>query len=406
MKKILLLTSIYPHNINNKGTKVCHYFASEWVNLGYSVRVIHFQSVFPKLLYLLVKMCPAWIASRTGAVIYTSQDKGADFVKDGVKVSRIPVKKLLPHGRFLSISLNRAFDKVLQLLNSEQFVPDYIVAHFTNPQLEMISKLKSYYPNASSCLVFHTEADISQLRKVYGKKFKHYISSVDVLGFRYKFLKTQFENIYGPQNSFICYSGIPQNYLSDMTYRSFEKPLSRFIFVGELIERKFPIKIMDALYAVYPKKNFHLNYVGAGQQQMLINKRIEQLGLHNSISIIGKVPRNEIISYYDASECFIMISKGEAYGLVYLEAMARGCITIASKREGFDGVIVDGVNGFLCESGDSTQLSNIIERINSMSQGERIQISKNARETAMRLTDTLAAKYYIENVINLGKRLT
>ena len=42
-----------------------------------------------------------------------------------------------------------------------------------------------------------------------------------------------------------------------------------------------------------------------------------------------------------------MISQGEAFGLVYLEAMARGCITIASRGEGFDGIIKDGINGFL-----------------------------------------------------------
>lgn len=47
-----------------------------------------------------------------------------------------------------------------------------------------------------------------------------------------------------------------------------------------------------------------------------------------------------------ASDCFIMISKNEAFGLVYLEAMSAGCITIASRGEGFDGVIIHGVNGF------------------------------------------------------------
>ena len=46
----------------------------------------------------------------------------------------------------------------------------------------------------------------------------------------------------------------------------------------------------------------------------------------------------------------------KTFGLVYLEAMARGCITVASRDEGFDGIIQDGVNGFLCKSGDETEL--------------------------------------------------
>lgn len=40
-----------------------------------------------------------------------------------------------------------------------------------------------------------------------------------------------------------------------------------------------------------------------------------------------------------------MISRNETFGVVYLEAMAAGCITIASRNVGYDGIIVDRVNG-------------------------------------------------------------
>lgn len=96
----------------------------------------------------------------------------------------------------------------------------------------------------------------------------------------------------------------------------------------------------------------------------------------------------------------IMISKGEAFGLVYLEAMSRGCITIASRCEGFDGVIVDGENGFLCEAGNGKELSEIIRRINSLSSAQKQTISDNAIRTAQNLTDSIAAKLYIDHVIN------
>ena len=95
----------------------------------------------------------------------------------------------------------------------------------------------------------------------------------------------------------------------------------------------------------------------------------------------------------------VMISRGEAYGLVYLEAMARGCITIASRHEGFDGVIVDGENGFLCEAGNAEELAIIIMRINAMTADERQAISDRAIETAKRLTDEKAARLYIDDVI-------
>ena len=95
----------------------------------------------------------------------------------------------------------------------------------------------------------------------------------------------------------------------------------------------------------------------------------------------------------------VMISRGEAYGLVYLEAMARGCITIASRNEGFDGVIVDCENGFLCKAGDANELADTIRRINFLTAEERQAISERAIETAKRLTDEKVAKLYVEDMI-------
>ena len=114
---------------------------------------------------------------------------------------------------------------------------------------------------------------------------------------------------------------------------------------------------------------------------------------------MGRISRYRIAEEYDKADCMVMISKGEAYGLVYLEAMARGCITIASKREGFDGVIIDGENGFLCEAGNSDELASIIKRINCISPERRQRISENAIATAKKLTDEKTAKLYIDDVI-------
>lgn len=99
-----------------------------------------------------------------------------------------------------------------------------------------------------------------------------------------------------------------------------------------------------------------------------------------------------------------MISKNESLGLVYLEAMAKGCITIGSRNEGIDGVIVDGLNGFLCEAGNHNELSGIINKINSLPRLEKSKISLNAIQTATNLTDYKVAENYIETVISFTKK--
>ena len=84
--------------------------------------------------------------------------------------------------------------------------------------------------------------------------------------------------------------------------------------------------------------------------------------------------------------------------MVYLEAMARGCITIASRDEGFDGIIRDGVNGFLCKAGDEAELASILKRIKEMPQEELHRISDNAVSTAHELTDERVAKDYLNHL--------
>ena len=56
-----------------------------------------------------------------------------------------------------------------------------------------------------------------------------------------------------------------------------------------------------------------------------------------------------------------MVSKPEGFGIVYLEAMAAGCITVGTAGEGVADVIRSGENGFLVPADDPEAIVQIIE---------------------------------------------
>lgn len=400
---ILLISTIYPlPTANSVGTKVCHFFALEWIKMGHNVKVVHYQAVYPRFFYWVAKLMHKFLIAKTGAVIYKERDKEVlHYVMDGVPVTRIPLYKPKPHGRFSAKGVKSSIESILADNKANDFVPDVIVGHFVNPQFEVIDTLKRHYLNAKTALVYHLPAEIQMAKNVYGGRLNSIMENINVLGFRSDPLRREFEKDLGHKcRSFICYSGIPESYITQKNTHRFEGKVKDFIYVGLLIERKYPAQIVEALRRAYPNNDFHINYVGDGQQSKVITKQIKQYGLANQVTLLGRIPRDEIKAKYDEAQCMIMISKGEAYGLVYLEAMARGCITIASRNEGFDGVIIDGENGFLCEAGNAHELALIINRINYLSAEERLAISNNAIKTALGLTDHLAAKRYLDDVLS------
>ena len=316
---------------------------------------------------------------------------------DGVPVKRIPLFKPIPHGGYTNRTIKKSIKKIVDWLGTDTFKPDVIIGHFPNPQIEVVNLLHEYYPQSKTCIVMHGDIEIA--KKVYGDRLLPLAKKIDVWGFRNPAVQRGFENrVMKVDKAFMCYSGIPEDYITTANSHHFDNPVPKVVYVGEMIERKYPVEVMMALEKAYPDGGYQLTYVGDGLLLGKISEQVNSGTVKGKVDVLGKIPRDSIKAQYDAADIMVMISKWEAYGLVYLEAMARGCITIASRNEGFDGIIVNGENGFLCKAGDDYELASIIKRISALSINEKKTISQKAIETAQTLTDFKAAKRYIDDV--------
>lgn len=397
MKNILLVTPLYPvFNDNNSSTFVCHYFARDWIKLGYNVRVIHMQPDYPVLSHIILNRYYKMKGIHpSGGYYYSHKMNGTEtYLQDDVKIFRIPIIRLFPSSPYSTKSLNNFVKEVYKNLDADEFIPEVIIGHMID--LRVVPLINERY-GAKTCIVSHGIGDrITQKQSLERKSF---ISKYDIWGYRSVGIKLLEEKLVGkPDNTFICYSGIPQQYISSYNKHSYKGKLVNFLYVGEFIRRKYPEIIIESLCLCYPNKDFTLTYIGRGDTKHVIENAIALNGINRNVTFTGKISRDEVTEYYDSMDCMIMISRGEAFGLVYLEAMARGCIVIASRNEGIDGIVVDGINGFLCEAGNAHELAQIINKINLLSDKEKLQISNNAIETAHRFTDIKAAEMYINNL--------
>lgn len=394
-KNILLLTSLYPSDdvkiINN--TSVCHYFAKEWIKMGYNVRVISLYNEYPIFFYPFMKMAKSVFADKFDAAILCQRKNSEySYTLDGIKITRLPAYKNRPRGDFSEKIITKIKDRIVKILDEENFHPDYILGHFILPSIRIVSALKLYYPNAITAVSLHGK---EQKKK---DTINRNLSNIDYVGYRSYPIKDSFEKIYGKRPYFMCLSGVPANYITERQ-RSFQGGVHNFLFVGNMMKRKYPEVLVPAISQVYENKDFSITYVGDGNGIKKIKRQILNFAITDNVRFLGRINRDEVTKQMDAADIFIMISEKETFGLVYLEAMARGCITIASRNEGMEGIIKNRENGFLCKAGDAWELKRIIEEIKSMKPQELQIISKRAVETARNMTDVKMAEAYISSII-------
>lgn len=398
LPSILVISSYYPgEDVPKTFTPVVHYFAKEWHLMGYNVLVIHTSNYFPRFFYCIPSFIRKFLEAKLGFAIPDKRlDKQIVYDYEGITVCRVPLFKLLPGSAFSPKVLLDCVSDIKSVLDQLDFRPQYIVSHWYNPQLYIINALKGVF-NCKICLTSHDTVSFSKAFK----NDKELVNNVDVFGFRSRPIMLSFEKEYGKNyKSFICFSGIPAYMVNNVPERNWDRPIDRFIYVGMLIKRKHADKLIPAIS--FPFGNdFSLDIIGSGMLEATINNQAKEFGCEQNVHLYGRLDRSLVVNHLDNAEVFVMISEKEVFGLVYLEAMSRGCIVVASRGEGMEGIVIDGYNGFMCAAGDLEELKHVLQRIKQLTSEQKSEISRNAMKTAKNYTDVMAAESYINNVIQL-----
>ena len=401
---ILALTSAYPQPDDGKEvvTPTVKYFCDEWAEMGHKVIVVHNNSCFPSFFYWIPDKMRKKLSSRVGHNLPTAESrKPLRRVERNVKIYRIPMVKVIPHGKFGAGKTSRQISKIEKILNDEQFVPDLIISHWVNPQIELLPTLGKKY-GAKTSLVFHGDCTEQNIERF---QLRENVKKLSAVGCRNK---EYAEYVKGALNlermPFICYSGIP-NKLANEQEMQLKTGLNlewnrEFVYVGRLVKYKNVDVIIQALSNAYPDHSFKLHIIGEGAESEKLEGLAKELNVAENIIFHGQLPRIDVFRFMQKCCCFIMVSDNETFGMVYIEAMLAGCATIASKNGGVDGVIVDGENGFLSEQGNAAALTEKIRAIENLKNKDLNALRQNGIVTAIKYSDKNVAERYINDVLS------
>lgn len=359
--KILFITDLYPVKAEETTTpKTLHNFVIEWQKQGHEITVLKPNFIFNSYL--------------RGKPFYFS----GDYKYDGVDIYN------------LNFFTPFCFD-ILKKIPSKIKYKDYdaIIGHMPSGII-VANKIARVIRKPLICGVHGSDIEIltnpmysiyfkNQLIEAYRRAHRIACRSF-ILQKKFSFILPEFES-----KTFVAASGV--NFVNNLPpFKMISPSKIKVVTCAKLTKQK---QIDKLIYAIKDLPDFELNIIGDGPQIESL-KKIEA----QNVKFLGHLPKEKVFQEMRKNDIFILTSIKETFGMVYLEAMASGCITVCTKNDGIDGIIKDEENGFLCES-NVDDIKKVLLKIKNF---ENInKVIKNSVETVKEYSLENCAQNYLIN---------
>jgi glycosyltransferase involved in cell wall biosynthesis len=138
------------------------------------------------------------------------------------------------------------------------------------------------------------------------------------------------------------------------------------LFAGRMIpEKRAPLAVAAIAAATARIEGLRGELLGDGPQRETVLTEIARLGLREIVSAPGFTTAETVDAEMRRAMCLLLPSVREGYGLVVVEAAARGTpsIVVAGPDNAAVELIEEGVNGFVCTSSAPREIAEAIVRV-------------------------------------------
>ena len=117
------------------------------------------------------------------------------------------------------------------------------------------------------------------------------------------------------------------------------------------------IRALPALLRAHPEATYVV--VGDGDDRPRLEQLARDCGVAGAVRFLGRVSEGELVSAYRTATVFVMPSRGEGLGVVYLEAMAFGVPVIGGRHGGAPEIVLHGETGYLADHDDVEGIASL-----------------------------------------------
>ncbi len=185
----------------------------------------------------------------------------------------------------------------------------------------------------------------------------------------------------------IAYTTDISRFLSANLTRGTENA-ERFLYVGQLIERKGLLQFLQALSrwaALHPDRKVKFVVAGTGPLRTQLESFERPLNLE--LVFLGNVDYQELPAVYAEAGIFVLPTLADTWAVVVNEAMAAGLPVLGSVYgQAVSELVQEGLNGWTFRPDLGDEIFQALDRCMHLPLDELNKMRERARATAVRLT--------------------
>ncbi len=142
------------------------------------------------------------------------------------------------------------------------------------------------------------------------------------------------------------------------------------LFVGRLVEKKGLRYLLEAIPKIAERfPQVHLTIVGDGPDRIGLEKISGQLGLRGRVEFLGALPNERLPCIYQRAGIVVFPSvvsgdgDREGFGLVLVEAIGCGCVTVVTDLPAMMDIVQDGKTAIVVRQKRPNEIASAVIRI-------------------------------------------
>ncbi len=148
-------------------------------------------------------------------------------------------------------------------------------------------------------------------------------------------------------------------------------------YVGRFSRKKGILEFLQSLSLLPSNEYLKVAIIGGQPEDAEIQRLLADVKAQNKAEVIGWIEPEEVPQYLNEIKLLVIPSYGEGMPRAALEAMACGCVVVATPVGSLPEIIQDGKTGFILKDNSPHQIAEDIARV--LSHPDLDGISNNAR---------------------------